>query len=219
MEIKHATVVRRIGDEEYQALRAEIANLELRLPLDSLHVVESGFRFDNDDGSRDLDCGIGRAEIAGDGHGNLRPPGDGGSETPSEAFQQGQVRPISYRIAVRLEGRGELKPHNDRDPGREVDGEGVCVTAFGALQPVWTDACGPRSLADAESSGQACPRKLFSGPLAKVAAAPRTQGRWTFAAAHARRMQSGAWPALYLTLCRSWPTHRRSGGRGALRLG
>jgi hypothetical protein len=88
-------------------------------------------------------------------------------EPPPEALKQGKVRTISHRIAVRMEGRGELETYDWRDARGQVDRQGAGFAPLRTLDAVLAYAHLACDLADAQSPCRASIGQLVAEAMAK----------------------------------------------------
>ena len=125
-------IVTGVRHEQDRALRVEVALLPTESPLRGLDVVEPSLRFDDRievDSKRDA---VGASAIAGDGHGDLRPPPDGRCKPRGESAEEPKVRLVADWCRDGVEAEAELMAQDRRDPRYKIQ---VDVRGMPGLDP------------------------------------------------------------------------------------
>ena len=149
MELAYSPIARCVSDQEDEPFGAEISLLQGRLSLDGLQVHEASLGLDQDCPKDATDKAVAGTQITSDRHWHLGSPRQAWVQPLTEAPQQSELRLISHRVSVRMEGGSELQPNDGRDPGDDVDGQRGLVSFLDPLDPRRADANPPCHLAHA----------------------------------------------------------------------
>jgi hypothetical protein len=196
MQLQDAPIVRRVGDQEDEAIGSEIALLQARFALDGLDVGDACLGFDDDGAEGAHDPTVAAPEITGDRHGHLGLPPEARIQAAPKPFEQRQMGSVANGIPIRVERDCDLQPDHRRDPRGEVDREGARISTLCALDTVRPDPGGLGNLTDAETGVEARGHELLSDALTKQAASPRPERGRSFATGHFRSMPTNDCPAL-----------------------
>src|SRR5690242_1059579 len=165
MQLQDAPIVRRVGDQEDEAIGSEIALLQARFALDGLDVGDACLGFDDDGAEGAHDPTVAAPEITGDRHGHLGLPPEVRIQAAPKPFEQRQMGSVANGIPVRVERDCDLQPDHRRDPRGEVEREGARLSALCALDTVRPDPGGLGNLTDAETGIEARGHELLSYAL------------------------------------------------------
>jgi hypothetical protein len=205
MDFEDASIVRGVTEEEDHAVCAKVASLQECFSLDSLDVRHARLSFDEHESHGDVDGGISRAEITGNGHRDLGLESHLRTNSSAEALEERQLRLIAYRVATRVQRDCELQSQDWGDSGREVDGQRARVTTLCSGHPIRADTDPGRDVPNAEASGIPRLRELSRNALAEHLAPLRANRGEGLATGHADSIAPAAQPGL-IRSCRALAT-------------
>ncbi|TMK30466.1 MAG: hypothetical protein E6G61_06620 [Actinobacteria bacterium] len=196
MELERPAVVRRIGDQQDQAVRTKVPPFQRSLPRDCLDIGEARFRLHEDRAESALYRRVTCSKISSDRHRHLRAPSKTGVQTAPEAIEQRELRPVSDGIAIEMEGCGELEAHGRGDPSGQIDRERALLAALCTLDPMWAHPDNASDLANAQPAGDASSAEITANAVAKESTSGRSQRSDAFSARHGSTIGTAPHPAL-----------------------
>jgi hypothetical protein len=109
-----------VRHEQDRSLRVEVALFPAESPLRGLDVIEPSLRLDDRIEVRSKRDAVDASAIAGDGHGDLRPPPDGRCESRGESAEEPKVGLFTDWCRDGVQAEAELMAKDRRDPRHEV---------------------------------------------------------------------------------------------------